>query len=258
MSVSAKSVLQSLAIFVLTFVFPVGASAFNANPTPELKKIDLVLLVNSVPVKGALSLEKGAKIVITWSSAGKGCLNNWDGSITASDPVGSEGILNESRSLVITCYGLGIAQTLKVRLNVVSPDLIVSNLIIDAIEPVTAAGKIKPNTFKAKDVGAYTLHATIKNAGLLDVKKPFKVKFSAGLKDASGKINFAEMESKTIQSLAKGAVVTVDLPRAATAQKTNAYYFQAIVDSDNVIDEGTKETNNASKTLGGSSGLIFE
>lgn len=159
-----------LAVFlsVMLFAFVGVAHADFPAPFPLLKSVNLVLKVNGAVAKSTITVQKGDQVEVTWSSAGKGCVNNWDSSTAPSDNVGYGNILNANRLLVITCYGLGTAQTTKVQVNVGTPDLSAASFKITNLASVPK----KTGEYYAANIDsrtALTLSGTVKNSGKLNV-----------------------------------------------------------------------------------------
>jgi len=120
-----------LAAFVLVLPVVARAQDLVAGVIPTGKgTIVLTAQVGGFAGKGgAVSAPPGADITLAWTLGGgwTGCLSNWqEGVITGSGLTTRTINAQETKTsfnLVLTCYKLGQAQTAKVIVNVVKPDL---------------------------------------------------------------------------------------------------------------------------------------
>ena len=245
---SIKYGLLSLVVLVVPLFASADGGGFLTDIPASLKSVQLQLSLGGKPLtKGTINVAQNMAAQLNWTTAQgtKGCVNNWD---TQTSPSGSsQGNFTTSRYFIITCYGLGSAQTAKLRVNVVYPDLTITSLKISGLEPVMVAGKAKKNTYKAKNP-AYTLHASIKNTGALPVTRGFKV----GFEHSTDKKVFTAMTdmTKDVSSLEKNTPLIVNASRNEGSQPTTAHYFRAFVDSETDVGEGTREDNNYSRVIG--------
>lgn len=250
---------------LVVFVVPLFANATFTPPatTPPLKSVKLQLLLDGKPLtKGTLNVAKDTVARLSWKTAEgtKGCVNNWS---SLTDPANSsDGQFTESRYFIITCYGIGTAQSAKLRVNVTYPDLSVSSVKINGLGPVmTADGtKVKKNTYKASvaPAPAFTIRAMVKNAGGLP-SQASNVTYAYGIAKDGDKDKIVETivtQAPYVKSLGvipKGGSVPIEIPIPASAHP--GIYYRVIVDPEGKVDEGTKENNNSSKWFGP---FIFE
>ena len=245
-----KNILKYAFLSLAVLAMPLFASAVFTSPatTPPLRSVKLQLSYNGTPLKSAtLNVAKGTIAELSWKTAEgtKGCVNNWS---SLTDPANSsKGTFTESRYFIITCYGIGTAQTAKLRVNIVSPDLSVSSVKLAELQ------SIKKNTYKA---GGFKINATVKNVGGL-ASGPFLVASEWGKKNSEGTIvggNIATSEAQSVQTLGKGGSVTISIPVSAGSTvgkpQYSDVYYRIVVDSANTVDEETKENNNSSKWFG--------
>lgn len=249
---------------LIVFVLPLFASAATfESAKPPLKSVRLQLSYNGKPLtSGTLSVAKGTDAKLSWTTfeGTKGCVNNWDSQTGATGT--SEGEFIDSRYFIITCYGIGTAQTAKLRVNVVYPDLSVSSVKINGLVPVMTGdgSKVKKNTYKKSDgvAPALKINVTIRNTG--GISSPVSlVAYELGIKDDEGTIGKGAVASGlSVPVITKGGSSVIDIPISAGATAGTAYssglYYRVIVDSGKTVEEGpagsSKETNNISRWFG--------
>lgn len=125
---SGRSVL-TLAVALL--VVPVFARAVDFQFVPATKvsgKVTLQAKPNNIAVKGAVNVAPETPITLVWTipSGYKGCWSNW-----SSTPISTSGfvtgtipsIYTKGGSFVLTCSGVGVAQTASVSVSVSKPNL---------------------------------------------------------------------------------------------------------------------------------------
>ena len=251
-----KNVIKYGLLSLIVLVVPLFASAaFTTPPTPTLKSVKLQLFLNgALLTKGTLNVAKDTDAALKWTTieGTEGCTNNWDDQKDSSGD--STGKFTESRYFIITCYGLGTAQTARLRVNVTYPDLTVQSFKIGGLTQFYVEGRAKKNTYKAGNP-AYRIYANIRNDGGISAAAS-TVSFEYGKKGADGKIVVGGVrETKAVPALQKGGSLKIELPLAANAEAGTEYYFRAVADSAGVVSEGTKENNNSSRWIGP---FIFE
>ncbi len=110
------------------FVVPSLALAAFSGPLPLQNSIGLraVVQVNNTPVKSPVTVSAGSDFSIVWESVGVGCVSNWSEGVLRATGV-TTGSITASRAFVVTCFGPGVAQTVKLQVNVGTTDLSVSS-----------------------------------------------------------------------------------------------------------------------------------
>lgn len=196
------------------------------------------ILVDGQTVKSPALVAVGKDFSFSWTAAsGTRCMSNWSDSLLSSTGV-TTGSITASRAFVITCFGPGAAQTVKLQVNVGTTDLTVSSLSAFGLKASKKRGFYT--------AGPYILKASVKNSGKLSTSFPIRVRFEESANGTGGWITSGE----NIIPLVKGnSVVQIpELPRTGNAGADTRYY-RVCVDSERKVDE-SNEDNNCSKVIG--------
>lgn len=235
-----KNKIISVATGVL-FAFPaVVFAATFPGPFSTISSVNLKasILVDGQTVKSPALVGAGKDFTISWASENRGrCMSNWSDSLLSSTGM-TTGSITANRAFVITCFGPGAAQTVKLQVNVGTTDLSVSSF--------SAVGLKTSKKRGFYTAGPYTLKASVRNGGKLGTSNPVRVRFEESSNGTTGWIASGEV----VLPLLKGSSTTKipNLERTGNAGVDTRYY-RVCVDTERKVDE-TNEDNNCSKVIG--------
>ena len=231
------------ALFGLALLLPgVALAAPFPVPLPVIKTISLEtsLQIQGVQARSPAVVAANTDFTIVWSSSGVGCVSNWSPDVLpASGSV--TGSLTANRTFVITCYGLGAAQTARFRAIVGSSDLVVPAISITGLK---SSRDIAGSYF----AGKYTLHAAVRNAGNLPVAATFANQYQvrSGETEAWGPLG----ESMNLVGLTGGGSRPLPNLEWQSPEGANLWYFRACADTGGGVISEANEDNNCSRVLG--------
>ncbi len=240
--------LKSSLVALVLCATPILALAADFPNLPLSKKIDLKFTasVGGQEQKGALSVAAGTVVKVAWTSVAAGCLSNFKDAVLPS--VGSfEGTIPAtpaSRAIILTCYDVGNAQTSRIQVNVVKPDIAVSTVSLSGAEAVTG----KRGVYRA---GSHlSLKAEVRNLGKLPITAPFTVAYQWS-RDGKTETGWLTLAEKQISALSVGSTASVpEYIWTAGVNDPTTYYFRVIADSGNSMGESNERNN--SKAVSGS------
>lgn len=276
--ISLAGVTLALSLLFVPASF-VRAEDFSLVSLSPKGKVTLTAQVGGFAGKGSsVSAPPGASITLNWivPAGWKGCYSNWDTNIiTASgNKAGTIPTALTGRSFVLTCFGVGQAQTVAVRVNVVKPDLAVVRFsavgkelipetgavparpaiaerkdtqgrVIQAAVPVAPAIPATPkNTYKGGE-GAITFSAVVKNVSKSSIPAgtPIQVVYEAAQsKSAANWLSMSTVSLETNLAIDPGATPNV---RAYVHTTTTGgpWFFRVRADSENKLDESNEKNN---------------
>ena len=228
----ATGVLLAFPAVVFAVTFP--------GPFSTISSVNLKagILVDGQTVKSPALVGAGKDFSISWTSENRGrCMSNWSDSLLSSTGV-TTGSITASRPFIITCFGPGAAQTVKLQVNVGTTDLSVSSFSAFGLKASKKRGFYT--------AGAYTLKASVRSGGKLGTSIPVRVRFEEGANGTTGWVASGEV----VLPLLKGNSTTKipDLERTGNAGADTRYY-RVCVDSERKVNE-TNEDNNCSRVIG--------
>ena len=221
----------ALAVTAL-FVLPLVSFA-DELPALAVSKFNLILTANNfknaVAVGPGTAAGQSADVTLAWNATGaKSCIGNWSaeplsgvtGSVTGTIPLLVNSAPVASRTFTIVCFGIGTAKSAKVVVTLAKADLALSKLIISGLTPVTIqdgqTSRVKKSTFEA-GAAAYSLKATLKNAGKLEARS-FDVAYQF-TKTKNNPNSWETMDTQAVATIGAGVVQDLPLrPRPATAE----------------------------------------
>ncbi len=218
----------------------IALGATFPGPFPTLSSVNVKagLLVDGKPVKSPAMVGAGKDFSIVWSSTQGGrCVSNWSDAFMEANGT-TVGSVTASRAFIITCFGLGTAQTVKLQVNVGTTDLSVSSLSTPGLKSSKKKGFYI--------AGPFMLKASVKNTGKLGTSVPIRVRFEESPTGTSGWVASGEAVVPVVRG--GGTVQIPELARMGNAGD-NTRYYRVCVDTERKVDE-TNEDNNCSKVIG--------
>ncbi len=245
-----QTFVQTILAFGLIFG-PVSAFAIDFADISLVKKLSTELTVNGA--KGTVLVGPVTdNVTLDWESPGAaGCMSNWTNDALLTKGVAKKGTISSSRSFVLTCYAVGIAQTVKVNVNLGQPDLTISDITLTGLVSV---GKLSEKKYKA---GRVILSATAKNVGKLQATElsprgangDFYIEYKVSNDGKTWSRGWKQQNlTNGVSTLSAGATQPVE-PFETSVDSGTKYYYQACIDSTNRITEGN-EKDNCSRIIG--------
>ncbi len=236
-----RSVLVLLAVVLVVPVFA-HAAEFAVFPVAPKGKVTLTVSVGGVTAKaGSVTIPPNTEVALNWTvpSGWKGCWSSWDslplltsGTITGTLPAEAKG-----RSFVLTCVGVGQAQTASVQVTVSKPNLTTATPTLAQGTLVSGKYLLEPSPFILK----YKVTNSTKVAVASLIRVNLEKRKDTGASE--------EIDNQLLAGLpasgSKEFTFNDTLRTEASNDRGDQYSYRVCVDVEKKVDESS-ETDNCS------------